>query len=182
MWAHQCLKTMGRAVLTQGVRYTPATSWVQVVVAVSVLVIGALVYVLDRPTGAVPFFTTVSLDGQLPSVFGTIGNSLPTFAHVFALSVLTAAWLGRKKCAGLSACLFWFGLDTAFEVGQHPQVAQRIVQFMPSWFERLPLLEQADTYFLAGTFDTWDLISIAAGAAAAYLAIVCTTPKDRYRG
>jgi len=100
-------------------------------------------------------------------------------AIAFAFSLLTAAWLGGGKRAGIPACLTWFAVDTAFEVGQHPQIAERLAQFVPGWVERLPLLGQADAYFLSGTFDARDPISIAVGATAAYLVTAYTTPRDR---
>jgi len=155
-----------------------ATIWFQVAFALFVLVVGTLVYVLDRSGDSVPFFSLVNIAHLLPSIFGRMGDSLPTFAHAFAFSVLTAVWLGGHERARLSACLMWFGIDTAFEAGQHPQVAERLAQFVPGWFEHLPILEQADSYFLSGTFDAGDLISIAAGAAAAYLMTGYTVPKD----
>ena len=123
-----------------------------------------------------------SIAHLLPSLFGRISDSLPTFAHAFAFSLLTAAWFGGGRRIGLAACLTWFGVDTAFEVGQHPQIAERLVRFIPDGFGGLPILDQADSYFLSGTFDAWDLTSIAVGAAAAYLLIRCTEPKDEPHG
>ena len=161
------------SIRTEHVQAIPVTNWVQVAVALTVLVVGTLVYVLERSSA--PFFSAISLADQLPGIFGPIGGSLPTFAHVFALGLLTAAYFGGGKQAGLSACLTWFAVDIAFEVGQHSQIAERLVHFIPGWFERLPILEQTDTYFLSGTFDVRDVISIVVGAAAAYLTIVYTT-------
>ena len=65
-------------------------------------------------------------------------------------------------------------IDAAFEFGQQARVAEHLVEFIPGWFESLPVLAQADSYFLSGTFDVWDLTSIAIGAAAAYLIAVRT--------
>jgi hypothetical protein len=173
---------MGGGFKTQGAHGAPVANWVPVAVAFAVFLLGTLVYVLDRPGDSVPFLSAIRLGHRLPSVFGQIGENLPTFAHVFALSVLTAIWLGGRKGAGLLACLSWFGIDTAFEVGQHPQIAERLVQFIPGWFDRLPILAQADAYFLSGTFDVRDLISIVVGAAAAYLLIGCVAPRNIHRG
>jgi len=158
-------------------RALPVTG-AQVAVAVFVLVVGTLVYVLDRPGESVPFFNAISAVQLLPGFFGPVGESLPTFSHVFAFSVLTAAWLGGGKRATLPVCLTWFGIDTAFEVGQHPQIAERLTQYIPGCFERLPILKQADSYFLSGTFDVRDLTSIAVGAAAAYVVTVYPTSRN----
>lgn len=169
---------MTRSLASRGVKSGPAANCILAVLACAVFMLGAMTYVLERPTDAVPFFSAISLAHLLSSVFGPIGESLPTFAHVFALSVLTTVWLGGDKRAAVSACLNWFAVDTAFEIGQHPQIAEWVAQFIPRWFQRLPILEQADAYFLSGTYDTWDLVSIAVGAAAAYVITVFEIPKD----
>ena len=161
---------------------TPVNNRVQVGVGLFVLFLGALVYVLDRSSGSAPFFSTVSMAHLLPSLFGRLGDNLPTFAHVFAFGLLTAACLGGGRRAGLLACLSWFGIDTAFEVGQHPWLAEQVVQFIPGWFERLPILQYAEAYFISGTFDVRDLMSIAAGAIAACLVNIYTTPRDIRHG
>lgn len=173
---------MGNGLTSHGARDVPRTNWSQVAVALTVLVVGALVYVLDRPGDTAPFFSALSFSDLVPGVFGPLAESLPTFAHVFALSLLSVAWFGAGKRAALPACLIWLAVDSAFEVGQHPQIAERLVQFIPAWFEGLPILGQADAYFLSGTFDTRDLISIAVGAAAAYLTIAYTTPRNSHHG
>jgi len=103
---------MGGGLKRQVARSASATSWIQVAVAFSVLMLGTLVYVLDRSSESVPFFSAISLADTLPPVFGRMGESLPTFAHVFAFSLLTAAWLGRGRRNAVAACLGWFGMDT----------------------------------------------------------------------
>jgi len=83
-------------------RSASVTNWIQVAVAFSVLVLGTLVDVLDRPGESVPFFNAVSPARMFPSMFGRIGVRLPT-------------------------------------------------------------LKQADSYFVADTFDAWDLPSLRLG-------------------
>ena len=169
---------MGGRPTTKGVQAAPVTNWTQVAVAVFVLVLGTLVYVLDRSSESVPFFSAVSLAHLLPGLFGRIGESLPTFSHVFAFSLLTAAWFGGGRNTGLAACLVWFGVDAAFEVGQHPQIAPELAQLVPAWFDSLPILSQSGGYFLLGTFDAWDLTSIAMGAGTAYVFISWISSRD----
>jgi len=172
---------MGERLTLQDAHGASSRIWTQVAVAGFALGLGTLVYVLDRSSASVPFFSAVSLGDTLPPVFGRLGESLPTFSHVFAFSVLTAAWFGGGTRAGLWACVGWFGVDTAFEAGQHPQIAEGLVQFIPDWFEDLPILAQAGSYFVSGTFDGWDLISIAIGAAVAYIAVCWTSLRDDHR-
>ena len=166
----------------EGASGAPATNWTQVAVAVLTLALGTLVYVLDRPAGSVPFFSAIHIAEGWPAVFGRIGDSLPTFVHAFAFSLLTAAWLGGGRRFALAACLTWFGVDSAFEAGQHPRFAQGLAERVPGWFDAVPILDRADRYFLRGTFDVTDLVSIALGAAAAYLLIRCTAPKEESHG
>ncbi|HEY5622817.1 MAG TPA: hypothetical protein VIV14_03575 [Gammaproteobacteria bacterium] len=144
-----------------------------------VLALGTLVYALDRPPDSAPLLSAINLHRFFDDVFGSIGEFLPAFAHVFAFSLFTATWLGGGKRTTLLACVTWFGIDTAFEVGQHPQIAEPLVRMIPGWFEYLPILAQTDTYFLSGTFDDRDLISIAAGAATAYFVHTCIRAGEK---
>lgn len=169
---------MAENLASEGTSGSTTISWIQASVGAFVLLLGTLVYVLDRPADSVPFLTTLSLVHLTSGFFGQVSDSLPTFSHVFAFSLLTVAWLGGRRQTGLLACLAWFSVDTAFELGQHPQIAEHLVQRIPSWFEGVPILELADSYFLSGTFDPWDLVSIAVGAAAAYVLIRCMAPKE----
>ena len=162
----------------QTVHSETTTNWSQVAVAVFILVLGTLVYVLDRPADSVPFFSGINMAHVFPEVFGRIGESLPTFTHVFAFSLLSAAWFGGSRRIGLAACLVWFAVDAAFEIAQQAWIAQQLGEFIPTWFDSLPILNRANAYFISGTFDTGDLISIALGATAAYLVIRSKTPKS----
>jgi hypothetical protein len=158
------------------------TNWLNAALACAVLVVGSLVYLLDRPADTALFPGAILSNQKLPGLFGPIGNSLPTFAHAFSFSILTAVWLGGARRACLAACLAWFAIDCAFEVGQHALVAERLVKLIPNWFEHLPILAQANSYFLMGTFDVWDLTSIGIGAATAYLVTAQVTFGDIHNG
>ena len=100
--------------------------------------------------------------------FGAVGQSLPAFAHVFAFSLLTIAVLGGGRRTAIVACSGWFLVDAAFELGQHPTLAAELARFIPSWFEGIPILHRTDDFFLAGTFDAFDLVAMALGALTAY--------------
>jgi hypothetical protein len=142
--------------------------WAGTAVALAVLLLGTLVYLLDRPPEAAPFFQAFNITQKTPSIFGVLGQSLPTFAHTFAFGLITAIWLQTvKQSAGL-ACLAWFVIDAGLELGQHTVIAARIASLIPASFERLPVLQHARAYFVNGSFDTRDLISIALGAITAY--------------
>lgn len=157
----------------------PATNWTRISVAILILVLGTAVYVLDRPAGAAPFFDPVSFSHWFPRIFGQLGENLPTFSHVFGFSLLTAAWLGGGRRVGLGVCLGWWFVDTVFELGQHAAVAQRVFDLLPDGLGSVPILSLAERYFLFGTFDTGDLLSIGLGAIGAYLVILLTPTARR---
>ncbi len=73
----------------------------------SALMGGAAVCLLDRPVAQSVIPSALSLFARTPSVFGHLGASLPSFAHVFAFALLTAALLSGAKRSALTACLAW---------------------------------------------------------------------------
>lgn len=146
-----------------------------IVLGLSALMGGTAVYLLDRPVEQSFVPGDLSLFHLTPVVFGFIGQSLPTFAHVFAFCLLTAALLAGGKKAAITVCLGWFLVDVAFELGQHSALALALSTLIPPWFAHLPILNQTGSYFLDGTFDPLDLLAIALGALAAYVVIQRST-------
>lgn len=142
--------------------------YVQLLVAAGVFALGALVYALDRPADSTPLSSALGALPLWPDFsFGRLGDQLPTFAHAFAFSVLTAVWPGPSWRA--KACLAWLATNVVFELGQHVEVARTIAALLPPALERVALVGALESYFRNGTFDIWDLISIGVGAAAAYV-------------
>jgi hypothetical protein len=148
----------------------------QILVGIAALLFGTLVYLIDRPPEQTYFVylspINLSLYKKLPNFFGTIGNSLPTFIHVFAFILITAGLTSCKKGGYIAICLGWFLVDIAFEVGQ--KFSSRSAEIIPDWFEGIPFLENTKNYFTHGTFDFYDIISIALGALAAYIVLLKT--------
>jgi hypothetical protein len=143
-----------------------------------VLAAGALVYLVDRPTESAPFFRLVSLAHLTPTVFGKIGQTLPTFSHVFSFSLWTAAWFRYRHMPAVAACVGWCLFDMAFELGQHASVATFLSERIPPSFERFPILAYSNDYFRSGTFDVSDVISIIAGAGTAYFVTRWAAKRD----
>ena len=150
-----------------GVSKHPGT--VQIVIALFVLSIGLLVYLLDRQTGSVYFinewFTVTDNHGSL---FGQLGNHLPTFIHVYVFILLTVS---ITAVSASHACILWLAIDSMFEIAQLTPVANWIAENIPSWFSGIPFLENTASYFKNGTFDVLDIASIALGTVTAYLTI-----------
>jgi hypothetical protein len=148
------------------------------VVGVAVLATGAAVYILDRAPELSLVGSTVSIFHLKVAAFGAMGQNLPSFAHVFAFSLLTLSLLGGGRRAAMAVCSGWFLVDAAFELGQHPTLAAKLAGLTPSWFEAIPILHRTEDFFLSGTFDAFDLLSIALGALAAYV----VTQRTQLRG
>jgi hypothetical protein len=145
------------------------------ILAVIVFLVGVLVYSIDRQPAHVYFMADwMSLGDGKGSVFGVIGQHLPTFVHVYTFILLTMALVvpvDRYRKYLLPVCFGWFVLDCLFEIAQLDVFAQRIAGWMPEWFAQVPFLENTANYFIAGTFDIWDLVSIGLGTCMAYLTI-----------
>ena len=153
----------------------------QILIGIIGLLIGSLVYLIDRPPDQTYFISTspinISLSNVIPSVFGSIGNNLPAFIHVFSFILITAALISWQKKGYLIICLSWFLIDCAFELGQKFDAwSSRII---PCWFAGIPFLENSKSYFLQGTFDLFDMAAIALGSIAAYF-VLLGTMKRRY--
>ncbi len=150
----------------------------QIAVAIGVLAIGVLVYLLDRQPGSVYFIPDwISLANNLSPIFGQIGHHLPTFVHVYAFILLTVVVAVPAISKLVPVCLAWFAIDSLFEVAQLNPIAQWIGSHTPIWFSGIPFLDNTADYFLSGTFDMLDLLSIATGALVAYLTIVISTRR-----
>ena len=155
---------------------------IQILIGIIGLLLGSLIYLVDRPPGQTYFVYSnalnVSLYKTLPNLFGSIGNSLPAFIHVFSFILITAGLTASRKRDYLIICLFWFTVDSAFELGQHfKTLSSRLI---PDWFAGIPYLENTENYFLKGTFDFHDLAAITFGIIAAY-AMLLTTAERRQR-
>lgn len=135
------------------------------IVALAVLALGAWVYVVERPAAATPFFSSINLSHRLPALLGVVGNCLPTFAHTFSFSIFTALIMGATGRAVFWGCLTWLLVGVAFEVGQHPNISSILS-------EGLALPVSLKAYFVSGTFDVFDLLSIFGGAIFAYLILI----------
>lgn len=141
--------------------------------------LGVFVYVLDRDPQRIYFLTGI-LNQSLAkgTVFGVLGSSLPSFTHVYAFILFTAALLppGRKTCVG--ATLFWLITDSAFEIAQHSAIAPLAASAVPAWFAGIPVLDNTRAYFLHSTFDPFDLAAIVVGAMAAAVTVLVTTKNN----
>ena len=151
----------------------------QILIGILVLLIGSLVYLVDRP-GEQTYFVyksavNISLHNTLPNLFGIIGNSLPSFTHVFSFILITAGLIAYQKRGYILICLFWFFVDSAFELGQ--KFNTLIIEFIPVWLGGIPFFENTGNYFMFGTFSFGDMAAIFIGTIAAYFILMKTTGR-----
>ena len=151
----------------------PAT--LSLIMAVVAMVLGIVVYLLDRQAESVYFMSDwMALGDGHGSAFGLVGQHLPTFVHVYTFILLTMALVvpgERYRQYLLPVCLGWFLVDSLFEISQLDFIARHIANWVPDWFSNIPFLENTASYFIFGTFDVLDLVSIGLGTLAAYVTI-----------
>jgi hypothetical protein len=141
-------------------------------VAISVCVIGLLVYVFDRQPETVYFLPEwLSHQDASDRIFGGVGAWLPTFVHVYVFILLTVA-VAPTTIKLVPVCLGWFVLECLFEFGQVGPVGEWIYIHTYDLFKGIPILENTGYYFQKGSFDVMDLFAIAAGTIAAYFTII----------
>lgn len=136
-------------------------------VAALVLAVGVVVYAVDR--GGAAYFLSGWIAGDSKAeFFGPIGNHLPTFVHSLAVILATAAVLRPWPKLLPAITIGWIAVECLFEIGQLAPLDSHIAAALPAWFDDVPVLEASANYFINGTCDPLDVLSIGLGAAAAY--------------
>jgi len=155
----------------------------QILTAVVAIFLGVMVYLLRSPGST--YFLPESSPAlwsvpSIPNYLTILTDRLPDFIHPFAFALLTSGLLSsRGRGIQLTICICWFVLESVFEFGQY--FKDGYLRFIPSWFDGIPLLCNAKSFFLNGTFDLWDLFSIVAGTIAAF-SVMFMTSKRRKEG
>lgn len=138
------------------------------------LLCGLAAYWVGRPAGSVyalarlPAFPSVGDCGSCR----VLANYLPDFVHPYAFILLTVAgvaWSGRRSTGMI--CIGWAAVDILFEVGQHPGISASVAAAIPRWFDRVPVLDSARGFFVAGRFDWRDVLAIALGSTLAWVTV-----------
>ena len=147
--------------------------WVYFSVTSVSLGIGYAVYFLGRPGPAIYAIPSIIEHWIIvqPVVAG-ISGQLPSFFHTYAFILLTFIVLGTTSRFNLYLSIsLWATVEVLFEVGQHDLIKSSIIGIVPGWFERVPVLNISDTYFLRGTFDPLDLLAIVVASVCAWLTV-----------
>lgn len=162
-------------------RKTKSVNWLQILLGILFFLIGALVYLIDRPPENTYFFNHFNfietLHNSLPAFFGPLANYLPDFIHPFSFSLITSGIISCSKRGYRVICLSWLVIDCIFEFGQ--KYTAQFMKVVPDWFSGIPFLEAFEIYFKKGTFDPYDLAAIFAGTIVAYFVLIFTTDKNK---
>jgi len=152
----------------------------QLCIGFSILLVGTLFYFFFRSAEHTYFLRFFGLNvyriEYLPKTLVSIENSLPTFIHVFAFSLLSAGLIATRKRGCALVCLAWFIIDVLFELAQ--AYGKVIIPAIPEWFSNFLFLENTKNYFLHRRFDYLDLFSIALGSLAACFFLVFTIQEN----
>jgi hypothetical protein len=130
------------------------------------LALGLTVYLTDRIASHAVLTPTVAvLAGG--SLFGALGQWLPSAVHPFAFGLFTAAVLPPRSAWRHGACAAWCMVNLAFELGQHPLVSGYVVGALQAGSGQSVPSRMLANYFLHGTFDGADMLAAVLGAVAA---------------
>ena len=141
--------------------------------------IGYVVYFLGRPGPAIYAIPSIIEHWILVHpVVAEISGQLPSFFHTYAFILLTFIVLGTLSRFNLYLSIsLWATVEVLFEMGQHDLFNHSIVDIIPDWFERIPVFDISDNYFLHGTFDPLDLLAIAIASVCAWLTVQLAQAK-----
>ncbi len=128
-------------------------NWRYILLGILLLLIGTLVYLIDRPPEHTLFLSIlpvqITLYNVYPPLFGPLGRFLPDFLHVTAFILLTAGVAACGRRGYLAICLFWLIVDGGFEMGQ--KYAVQSARLVPDWFDGVFFLDRIGSYFLNGS-------------------------------
>ena len=136
-------------------------------VATAVSLAGVAVYVLDRGN-AVFFLAWWPYGPAAPDMLGPLGDHLPTLLHPLVFVLISAAVLRPWPQSLPTVCVAWFVIECLFELCQTAPLDGRIAAALSPTFDSVPMLQNTADYFVKGTFDPLDVLSIGIGTAIAY--------------
>lgn len=143
-----------------------------VAVGLAALLLGALVYLVDRMPGHSLLMPVAGALTGGPS-FGALARWLPSFVHPLAFGLFTATLLPARPGWRVGGCVLWGAVNAAFEFGQHSFVSASLAAKLlgGAGAAAAPWRQALAGYFVAGTFDSGDLVAIVLGTAVAVLVL-----------
>jgi hypothetical protein len=146
----------------------------KVLTGVTSIILGILVYLAFRPPENIYFLNNslrlASFYDFTPSSFTSWGNNLPSFFHVFSLSLLTGSLVLPKWPLQCVACASWLIIDCLFEIFQ--KFSGNVLIFIPNWFNDYPYLDSFQNYFRYGNYDVFDIAFTLMGSIIAFITLL----------
>lgn len=131
-----------------------------IALAGSLLIAGLAIYLTARPASLFgPLAPAWHLPASVPPPLRTLLGSAPTFVHVIAFILITAALVRRDRRATVLVCGAWALTEILFEILQ--------LRSLGGWLLAHEVIRSAPfaTRHLAGTFDPLDILAALLGAA-----------------
>jgi hypothetical protein len=148
--------------------------------AVAALLLGTVVYLLDRDwANSMLMAPFIACQWPTSAVFGAFGGSLPALLHAYAIPVLIIVALRPWPSTRPWVCLLWFTLASTLEWLQSDAAGSLFFAA-----DRLPgdmsLLTYLKSYAVKGQFDYIDLLATGVGCLTA-LVVTSSIAPNRQR-
>ena len=147
-----------------------------ILTAVAALLLGSVVYFLDRYWGdtilLAPF---TAYQWPRSSVFGTLGGYLPAILHAYAIPVLIIVALRPWPWTRPWVCILWFTIASILEWLQS-DAADSLLFFANTLPGDMPPLGYLERYAVQGQFDNFDLLATGVGCLTALAVTISIAP------
>lgn len=155
----------------------------QVVVGSASLFMGVTMYLFFRPAWQVRLLPDFLFSQWLPAgVLGHVGGSLPSFLHVFGLSVLSAGIIAIHRRAYILICSLWASINVLFEILQAELFIAPHELNLTGEHTSHTVLHWLQQYSFNAVFDYYDLLAILLGALSAYWVLTQTQQREVQHG
>lgn len=147
-----------------------------IITAVTALLLGAVVYFLDRDWASTMLLAPFSAyQWPTAAMFGAIGGFLPALLHAYAISVLIIVALRPWPWTRPWVCLLWFFIASTLEWLQSDAAAGFFAtDRLPGDIPQLAYLQR---YAVQGQFDILDLLATGVGCLTALVVTIAIKPR-----
>jgi hypothetical protein len=147
-----------------------------IITAVAALLLGTVVYLLDRDWADSLFLESFTdYQWSRSAMFGACGGFLPALLHAYAIPVLIIVALTPWPWTRPWVCLLWFTLASTLEWLQS-DIAVALFLGLDRQPGKVPLLGYLERYALQGQFDYVDLLATGVGCLTALAVTIAIAP------
>lgn len=161
--------------MTQQPEQHPVIDRKQAAIAIAAMLVGAALYILERPLGLSEDGALVESGGAL---VGFLGRVIPDVLHPFAFAMLTGALLKPSSMKYGLVCLTWALIDLVLEVGAAPPVLAWLETVSKPYIGSVPGIEAMLGYFREGVFSMVNVLAVLFGACLAWFVLLITAKRD----